>query len=209
MTSMVQVHAQIIVTSVYPTCKIFRESSDNGSTVGEGADRARRGLRMAYKVAFLALLAVVATPAQERIELEGSVSAIQGARVELFGGLVAFEAGEARIEGEYDGNDLSDISDLRPGADVEVKATVQPDGSILATRIEVSDEREPDNELGGVVATVGESSFTIGPISVEFDDATRLRKLTSVQAGTLVEVALDVSNGRLRASAIEREKPDD
>jgi hypothetical protein len=163
---------------------------------------------------FLALaLTAVLTPAsvaaQDRIELEGPISRVSGTRIELYGGLVAFEASGAEIE--TDDESFRNISDLKPGTDIEVDALVRPDGTIAAVRVEVSDEKDPDTEIGGVISSVNEiaGTFSIGPVEVAFDGATKLKDLSAIQAGTLVEVTLDVSGGRLRALLVEREEADD
>ncbi|MDA0205458.1 MAG: DUF5666 domain-containing protein [Acidobacteria bacterium] len=160
-----------------------------------------------------ALLALILAPqaslAQQRIELEGRVSRVDGTRIELSGGLVALEARGAEFEA---GNDiLRGVSDLTSGTAVEIIASVQPDGSMTATEIEINNEKNPEDSIKGVVSAVDQAarSFTIGPLMIYFDDATRLKKLSAIQSGSFVEATLDVSDGRLRATLVEREKPND
>ncbi len=146
---------------------------------------------------------------QSRIELEGPISSVEGTTITLYGDLVRFEAAGATIDS--DDENFRNISDLKTGTNIEVDGTSGADGSITATDVEVSDERDPDTEIGGVISTVDEAAgtFTIGPVTVHWDGATKLRDLSELRAGVLVEATLDVSGGRLRASMVEREEDDD
>ena len=166
-------------------------------------------MHVAVAAAALALLAPTGAAAQNRIELEGPITNVVGSLIELYGGLVKFEAAGAEIE--TDDENIKNIADLRPGTDIEVDAKLNSDGTIQAVRVEVSDEKDPDTELGGVISSVDESAgtFDIGPVTVHFDGATRLKDLSSIRAGTLIEATLDVSGGRLLALLVEREEADD
>ena len=156
-----------------------------------------------------AVLTPASVVAQDRIELEGPISRVNGTRIELYGGLVTFEASGAEIETDDEG--FRNVSDLKPGTDIEVNALIRADGTIAAVRVEVSDEKDPDTELGGVIRSVNEGAgtFSVGPVEIAFDGATKLKDLSAIQAGILVEVTLDVSGGRLRAVLVEREEADD
>lgn len=187
----------------------YREAGERPNEI-----RVRGRLSMgAWSIATLATLALVLSPAaavaQERIELEGPISAVNGTEIELYGGLVKFQASGAEIE--TDDENFRNISDLKPGTDLEVDATIRPDGTIAAARVEVSDEKDPDTELGGVISSVDEAAgtFSIGPVKISFDGSTKLKDISAIQAGTLVEVTLDISSGRLRALLVEREEADD
>ena len=169
----------------------------------------RKNATYAAAAAALALLVPTGAAAQTRIELEGPVTNVAGSMIELYGGLVKFQASGAEIE--TDDESFRNISDLKPGTDVEVDATIDGDGTIQAVRVEVSDEKNPDTELGGVISAVDEAAgtFNIGPVTVHFDGATRLKDLSAIQSGTLIEATLDVSGGRLLALLVEREEADD
>lgn len=147
-------------------------------------------------------------PAQSKIELEGPISGVQGTKIELFAGLVSVEARGARIE--TDDANFTNISDLKIGTVVEVEATANSDGSIQATMVEVSDEKEEDPEVGGVIGTVdaATSTFTIGPLTIAWDGQTKFKDIPRPQAGQLVEVAVRVSGGRLLALVVEKEEAD-
>jgi hypothetical protein len=155
------------------------------------------------------LLAPAPAAAQERIELEGPVTKVDGTKIELYGGLVVFETQGAEIE--TDDDSFRNVSDLKVGTDIEVDANVRADGVIVATKIEVSDEKNPGTEIGGVIGKVDEAAgtFTIGPVTIHRDGSTKLKKLTAIQSGLFVEVTLDVSGASLRATMVEREEADD
>lgn len=160
-------------------------------------------------LAAAALLTPASAAAQDRIELEGPITNVAGTVIELYGGLVSFEARGAEIE--TDDENFKNVSDLKPGTDIEVDATVNAAGSIRAVRVEVSDEKDPDTEIGGVIGSVNEAAgtFTIGSVTVHFNGSTKLKDLSSIQSGTLIEATLDVSGGRLLALLVEREEADD
>ena len=143
---------------------------------------------------------------QEKIELEGNITAIDGTQVELFNGAVHFEARGARIETE----DFTNISDMKIGTLIEVEAQVGPSGAIQATRLEVSDEKAQDSEVCGIIGTVDEAAqtFTIGPIAISWTGQTKFKKIPAPAAGQFVEVSLRVSGDQLAALEVEREEAD-
>jgi len=161
----------------------------------------------------LALLAFALMPsssfAQQKIELEGRASRVDGTRIELYEGLIALEARDAEFEADYKGP--QSVSDLTSGTAVEIVASIQPNGSISASHIEINDEKNPDNSIAGLVSAMDQAAhaFTIGPVSIFFDYNTRLKKLSAIQNETFVQATLELSGGRLRASMVERENPDD
>ncbi len=157
-------------------------------------------------LAGLALIAPTQVRAQEKIDLEGAISAVNGTRIELFGGIVSFEARGAKIE--TDDENFTNVSDLKIGTVVEVEAVASLDGSIQATLIEVSDEKDAGPEVGGVIGTVDTAAqtFTIGPLTIAWDGQTKFKDLPRPQAGQLVEAAVQVSGGRLLATTVEREE---
>lgn len=156
------------------------------------------------------LLPLASAPlaAQSQIELEGPISSVDGTKIALFEGMVVFDA--AGAEFDSDDKDFKSILDLRPGAVIEVEATVAADGTIRASELEVSDDRNPDTEIGGVIATVDDSakSFTIGPVTIHWDGGTRFRDLDELRAGVTVEADVEIHGGRLRAVMVEREDDD-
>ena len=147
--------------------------------------------------------------AQAEIELEGAVTGVSGTNIELFEGLVRVETLGAGIE--TDGKDIANISDLKPGTSVEIDAEARADGVIQAKSVEVSDEKENDAEIVGVIRTVDQAAlmFTIGPIEIVWNGETKFHKLSGPVGGRLAEVNLQVSGDRLLATKVEEEEDDD
>ena len=145
---------------------------------------------------------------QEKIELEGNITAIDGTQVELFNGAVHFEARGARIETEDE--DFTNVSDMKIGTLIEVEAQIGPSGAIQATRLEVSDEKAQDSEVCGIIGTVDEAAqtFTIGPVTISWTGQTKFKKIPAPAAGQFVEVSLRVSGDQLAALEVEREEAD-
>ncbi len=110
--------------------------------------------------------------AQREIEIEGAISSVNGTTIQLFNGLVSVEALGAEIE--TDDEQFTNVSDIKVGAWVELEAKTTADGRIQATSVEVSDEKEDDSEIGGVIGTVDRAAqvFTIGPITIAWNDST-------------------------------------
>ncbi len=163
-------------------------------------------------VAMVLVLPVVAfsqSGAKPGIELEGTISSVSGTQIRLFDGLVTVEARGARIEAEDE--DFTNISDLKPGTAIEIRATENADGSLQSTEVEVSDEKDDHTEVVGVIGTVDLAgrTFTIGPITITWHDRTKFKDISAPAAGRLVEVEVEISGGRLIALAVEREEADD
>ena len=148
-------------------------------------------------------------PGQEKIELEGTITAVKGTQIELFHGAVQFEGRGARIDAEDE--NFTNIADFKIGSPIEVEARVGADQTIRAVKIEVDDEKEPDSEISGVIGGVDETAktFTIGPVAISWTGRTRFKSISSPAAGQLVEVAVEVSGSQLFAVKVEREEADD
>ena len=146
---------------------------------------------------------------QTKIEFEGNITAVSGTQIELFNGAVHFEARGARIE--TDDEEITNISDLKIGTAIEVEALLGAGDSIQATTLEVSDEKDQDSEVCGVIGIVDEAArtFTIGPISISWTGQTKFKEIPAPAAGKFVEVSLQVSGDRLVALEVEREEADD
>ena len=146
---------------------------------------------------------------QTKIELEGNVTAVSGTQIELFNGAVHFEARGARIEA--DGEEFTNISDLEIGTAIEVEAQLGAGNSIQATKLEVSDEKDQDSEVCGIIGVVDQTArtFTIGPITISWTGQTEFKKISAPAAGQFVEVSLQVSGERLVALEVEKEEADD
>lgn len=154
------------------------------------------------------LLAVVpsALQAQTKIGVEGAISAVNGTTIELYNGQVKISAEGAKIDTE-DPN-FKNVSDLKVGTFIDVEAVVERDGSIHATLIEVSDEKDQVPEVGGVVGTVDTAAqtFTIGPLTVHWTNQTKLKDLPAVRAGIKVEARVAFASGKLVAELIEKDE---
>ena len=170
-------------------------------------------LKLLYKLwpaaAAIALMQPQQLAAQSGIELEGTISSVRGTTIQLFDGLVSVEARGAKIE--TDDENFTNISDLTPGTAIEVQATTNAEDSLQATMVEVSDEKEEDTEIGGVIGTVDTAAqtFTIGPLTIAWTGQTKFKDISGPQAGQLVEAELQISGGRLTALVVEKEEADD
>ena len=104
--------------------------------------------------------------------------------------------------------DFVNISDMKVGTAVELKATVGADGAIQAKSLEVSDEKEEDAEVEGVISTVDNAAqmFTIGPLPIAWTRNTKFKDMSRPVAGQLVEVMVEVSSDRLVALVVEKEE---
>lgn len=144
--------------------------------------------------------------AQSKIGVEGAISAINGTRIELYGGLVKIEAAGARIDTE-DPN-FKNIPDLRIGTFIDVEAVIEKDGTLRATLVEVSEEKNQEPEISGVIGSVDSAAqtFTIGPLTISFNSRTKLKDLQALRAGVKVEVTIDFSGGKIVAEIVERDE---
>lgn len=143
---------------------------------------------------------------QARIGVEGHITAVQGTRLELFDGLVKIEAAGARIDTEDPA--FKNISDLRPGTFIEVEAVVDAAGTLRATLVEVSEEKDPKPELSGVIESfdTAAQTFAIGGISIHLTSGTKFKDLSAIRTGIKVEVVVRFSGGRLTAEFVERDE---
>ena len=157
-------------------------------------------------VVFSALALSASLPAQTKIGVEGAISAINGTKIELYNGLVKFEALGARIDTEDPG--FKNISDLKVGTFIDVEAQLDRDGSMRATLIEVSNEKDQVPEVAGVIGTVDSAtqSFTIGPLTIFWTSATKLKDLSRLRAGVKVEAQINFASGKLVAEVVEKDE---
>lgn len=141
-----------------------------------------------------------------RISVEGPITAVNGTRIELFNGLVKVEAAGAKIDTE-DPN-FKNIADLKPGTFIDVEAEVALDGSLRATLVEVSNEKDQVPEVGGVIAFVDTAgqTFTIGPLTIAWTAQTRFKDLSGLRAGIKIEARIVSNGGRLVAEFIEKDE---
>ena len=152
------------------------------------------------------LLSAAGLCAQTKIGVEGAISAINGTRIDLFNGLVKIEAQGAKID--TDDPNFKNVSDLKIGTFLDVEAVVERDGTIHATLIEVSDEKDPVAEIGGVIGSVDAAAqtFTIGPLTIAYTNQTKLKDLSGLRTGVLVEARVSFTGGKLVAELIEKDE---
>ncbi len=153
-----------------------------------------------------AMLLPAGLSAKAKTSVEGNISAINGTRIELFNGLVKFEALGAKVDTE-DPN-FKNISDLKVGTFIDVEVEADRDGVLHATLIEVSNEKDQVPEIGGVVGSVDAAAqtFTIGPLTISFNSQTKYKDLSGLRAGVLVEARVSFASGKLVAEFIEKDE---
>ena len=84
---------------------------------------------------------------------------------------------------------------------VRVYATIQADGSLLATRIHLLDERHPF-EFFGVVQSIGDETWLVSGISIALDEGTEIKDAIAV--GDVVKVeGVILANNRWLAQEIK------
>ena len=108
------------------------------------------------------------------------------------------------------------FSELSVGMFVEIRADVQPDGSLLASDIKIEDRLEDEVEVRGVVDSVSDSAmvvlgreFVVLPSTAVVDNDNQSVGFSTIAAGDVVEVnASLLPGGILIAVQIEREDDD-
>ena len=154
----------------------------------------------------IALLLPAGLSAKAKASVAGNISAMNGTKIELFNGLVKFEALGARVDTE-DPN-FKNISDLKVGTFIDVEVETDRAGALHATLIEVSNEKDQVPVAGGVIGTVDTAAqtFTIGPLTISFNNQTKYKDLSSLRAGVLVEARVTFASGKLVAEFIEKDE---
>lgn len=112
-----------------------------------------------------------------------------------------------------DNNSPISLSDIKVGFVVEVRAEVQPDGSLLATKIKVEDFFEDEVELTGAIVSIEDSSLVVSGLEFFISDSTEIFDnddnriaFSHLKVGDVVEIRAVVQvNGSLVATAIKLE----
>ncbi len=153
-----------------------------------------------------ALALSASLPAQTKICVEGAISAINGTKIELYNGLVKFEVPGARIDTKDPG--FKNIAALKVGTFIDVEARLDRDGSMRATRIKLSNEKDRVPEVAGVIGMVDAAaqSFTIGPLTIFWTSGTRKKGLPEPRAGVKVEAQINFASGKLVADVVEKDE---
>ncbi|MFQ5639288.1 MAG: DUF5666 domain-containing protein, partial [bacterium] len=148
------------------------------------------------------------------IEVKGVIESL-GAGHFVVSGITFFVDENTTIK-EDDNGTLS-FSDLEEGMFVEVHAKPQPDGSLLATKIEVESKKEGDKiEVKGVIESLGDDHIVVSGITFFVDENTQFKKdgkdvifFSDLKVGMFVKVhAWQQSDGSLLATKIEVEDDD-
>ncbi len=163
------------------------------------------GIRLSA-VLLMSLAIPAALSAVVKISIEGPITAISGTRIELFNGLVKVEAAGAKIDTEDPS--FKNIADLKFGTFIDVEAEVERDGSLRATLVEVSNEKDQVPEIGGVIGSVDTAAqmFTLGPLTIVWTNQTKLKDLSGLRAGVNIEARVAITGGRLVAEFIEKDE---
>ncbi len=149
------------------------------------------------------------------IKIEGIVDNVTGNQITINGKTV-FTDNQTHIKGT-----------LAPGAEVEIKARLQNDGSLLAFKIEVEDGDDEDEgrhgkyaEINGVTSNVTGTSLVVNGKTIKIDDATKIKgtlvngarlevKAITQSDGSLLAVKISVNDAKKRGHADEDEGEDD
>lgn len=145
------------------------------------------------------------------VELEGRVHAVNDDTIELMDGLVSVSPEGADFDTEdAPGAGVTTWRGLTPGTLVEIEATVSASGTLTATEIEVSEEAEPESEIGGVIEQLAAdgSGFTIAGIEILVSKETQLEAGFELRVGLRVEAEVVVIGSSIRARSIELEEGD-
>lgn len=93
------------------------------------------------------------------------------------------------------------------GSAVEVKATSQADGTLLARKVELSDEPEAEVKVKGILSTLTDNSATVAGITLVLTPQTK-REGTLAVGGEIEVKAIPQEDGSLVATKIEAKEED-
>ena len=84
---------------------------------------------------------------------------------------------------------------------------MEREGSMRATRIKLSDEKDRVPEVAGVIGTVDSAaqSFTIGPLTIFWTSGTKQKDPSKLRAGIKVEARINFASGKLVAEVVEKD----
>ena len=129
---------------------------------------------------------------EKEIELTGTIESVDTSSF-VVSGLTIFVNDGTEIFSEDHGP--INLSELMTGMQVEVKALLQPDSTILATRIEVEDQNEQHIRITAPIDTIISSSIIVGGITFDTDTNTVILgsdytpiSFDSLQTGMIVKV---------------------
>ncbi|NIR50888.1 T9SS type A sorting domain-containing protein [candidate division KSB1 bacterium] len=146
----------------------------------------------------------------DRLEIVGPIRSI-GENSLVVGGLIFFVSTDTEILDEE--NTPINFSDLEVGLLVKVRAEVQADRTLLATRIKIKLRRETLLELTGTIETLGTDSLVTSGVTIfvdatteVFDDDDNRIAFADLQVGLIVKVrAVRQPDGRFLGTKIKVE----
>ncbi len=146
----------------------------------------------------------------DEVELTGEIESIDGNRLVVAG--LTFFVGDATLILDNDNQPIA-LIDLSIGLIVEIRADVQPDGSLLASHIKIEDRLEDEVEVRGLADSVSDSTvvvlgraFMVVASTAVFDNNNNPIDFSAITAGAVVEVKANLQpGGLLVAQRIELE----
>lgn len=148
----------------------------------------------------------------QELEVEGIIETIGSDSLVVTGMVFFVDSNTVIVD---DDNDPIAFSDLQVGDFVEVKASLQPNGNFLATRIELEDEAQKI-EVEGMIEVLGSDSLVVSGIVFFVDANTEIRgphgttiSFSDLQVGDFVEVRAELQpGGTFLATRIKLEDED-
>jgi len=149
----------------------------------------------------------------DEVELTGEIERIDGNSLVVAGLTFLVDGNTIVLDND---NQPIMLTDLSVGLIVEIRADVQPDGSLLASDIKIEDRLEDEVEVRGLADTVSDSSivvlgreFHVVASTAVFDNNNNPITLSAISAGSIVEVKANLlPGGMLIAVRIELEDDD-
>lgn len=146
----------------------------------------------------------------EDIEITGIIQALGDSTLTI--GQLLFRLARTTIILDDD-NNFTTFAALRTGLLVEVRANVQADGSLIATRIKVKDEDIDEIEVKGFIDALTNNSLTVSGLTFTVDNSTvvidhdgAIVGFATLQVGMLVEIKGNIRfDGSLHATRVEIE----
>ena len=149
----------------------------------------------------------------DEVELTGEIESIAGNTIVVAG--LTFLVGDGTTILNNDNQPIT-LADLSIGLIVEIRADLQPDGSLLASDIKIEDRLEDEVEVRALADSIGDSSIVV--LEREFmvvastevvDNNDNPIDLSAITAGSIVEVKANLlPGGMLIAMRIEQEDND-
>lgn len=133
--------------------------------------------------------------AEEEIKINGPLSVLTGETITVIG-IALLRSPLTKVEPGVD-----------VGSTVEVKATPQADGTLLARKVKLSDEPKVEVKVEGILSTFSDTSATVAGITLVLTPQTK-REGTLAVGGEVEAKAVPQEEGVLVAVKIEAEEED-